>query len=263
MGEKATKTKFTIKKDNYQDFIDKLDDLTKIGDSIKLKIDEEDIFMYSMMSSGHSILSFKNYLMKTKDYFEFKNNFDTTISIIIPSAKKFVKNLNFTKESEKIILEISSKVDPDDDNILLGRSLQVVGDKIKINWMSGENYEMRDLDKSFIEKKLDLVFRKWFFNINKSEFTDVKKLSSINSDRIINISILDGKVILSEKAAWEFEIGSIDESRSADLKLNKKFLNCINDTEVIEFSIYDNFMLIKDDNSNLMLSYEQDFSDDI
>lgn len=263
MTEKITKTKFTIKNDNFQDFIDKLDDLTKIGDSIKLKIDNDDIFIYSMMLSGHSILSFKNYLMKTKDYLESKKELDATISIIIPNAKKFVKNLNFTKDSEKIILEISSKVDPDNENILLGRSLQVVGDKIKINWMSGENYEMRDIDKSFIETKLDLIYRKWFFIITKSEFTDVKKLSSINSDRIINISILDGKVILSENAAWEFEIGSINDCRSADLKLNKKFLSCINDADVIEFSIYDNFMLIKDDNSNLMLSYEQDFSDDI
>jgi hypothetical protein len=44
--------------------------------------------------------------------------------------------------------------------------------------------------------------------------------------------------------------------------LNKRFLTCITDSKDIEFSIFDNFMLIQDENSNLMLSFEQDFSDD-
>jgi hypothetical protein len=45
--------------------------------------------------------------------------------------------------------------------------------------------------------------------------------------------------------------------------LNKKFLSCINDSaDKIEFNIFENFMLVKDENSNLMLSFEQDFSDD-
>ena len=44
--------------------------------------------------------------------------------------------------------------------------------------------------------------------------------------------------------------------------LNKKFLSCINDSKDVEFSIFDNFMLVQEQNSNLMLSFEQDFSDD-
>jgi hypothetical protein len=40
-------------------------------------------------------------------------------------------------------------------------------------------------------------------------------------------------------------------------------LNCINDSlSTIEFSMFETFILIKDEQSNLMLSYEQDFSDD-
>ena len=44
--------------------------------------------------------------------------------------------------------------------------------------------------------------------------------------------------------------------------LNKKFLNCINEINDIEFSIFETFMLVKDNNSNLMLSFEQSFDDD-
>ena len=75
--------------------------------------------------------------------------------------------------------------------------------------------------------------------------------------------VVEGKVLLSERAAWEMEIGSIESTRSANLILNKKFLSCINDSvESIEFSIFDTFMLVKDDYSNLMLSFEQDFEDE-
>jgi hypothetical protein len=258
----ADKAKFKINSDKFVDFISKLDDLTKIEDTIKLKIDNDNILMYSMMSSGQTMLAFKNYLVNTRDYLEYGDDLGYSIDIIIANAKKFVKNLNFIKDSEKITFEITYKESPDDDTIMNGRSLQIVGGKLKVNWIAGEHYEMRDINKGALSQRLNLKNRKWFFNINKSEFSDVKKLSSINSERIINISVLSGKVTLSERASWELEIESIDDDRSASLMLNKKFLSCINEMDNIQFSIFETFMLVRDENSNLMLSFEQDFSDD-
>ena len=40
----ADKVKFKINSDKFVDFISKLDDLTKIEDTIKLKIDNDNIF---------------------------------------------------------------------------------------------------------------------------------------------------------------------------------------------------------------------------
>jgi hypothetical protein len=208
------------------------------------------------------MLAFKNYLVNTRDYLEYVDDLEYSIDIIIANAKKFVKNLNFIKDSDKITFEISYKESPDDQTIMNGRSLQIVGGKLKVNWIAGEHYEMRDINKIALSQRLDLKNRKWNFNINKSEFYDIKKLSSINSERIINIEVLNGKVILSERAAWELEIKSIDDERNASLMLNKKFLNCINEINDIEFSIFETFMLVKDNNSNLMLSFEQSFDDD-
>lgn len=257
-----SKIKFKINNDRFSSLIERLDDLTKIDDTIKMKIDNDHILIYSMLSSGQTMLAFKNYLINTKEYLEFSGDLDYSFDIIIANAKKFVKNLNFINGCEKITLEITYKESQDDDSIMSARSLQVVGGKLKVNWIAGEHYEMRDINKDALKQRLDLKFRKWFFVINKSEFSDVKKLSSINSDRIINISVVDGKVVLSEKAAWELELESIDDDRNASLMLNKKFLSCINEMDNIEFSIFENFMLVKSENSNLMLSMEQDFSDD-
>jgi hypothetical protein len=258
----ANKVKFKIKSEKFTDFISKLDDLTKIEDTIKLKIDNDNILMYSMMG-GNVMLAFKNYLINTRDYFDYGDDLEYSIDIIIANGKKFVKNLNFIKDSDKVTMEITYKESPDDDTIMTGRSLQVVGGKLKVNWMAAEHFEMRDINKVALKQRLDLKGRKWNFSISKSDFSDVKKLSSINGERIININIINGKVLLSENAAWELEIDSIDVDRNANLMLNKKFLSCISDEmENIEFNIFETFMLIKDDISNLMLSFEQDFSED-
>ena len=70
-----------------------------------------------------------------------------------------------------------------------------------------------------------------------------------------------GIVKITETSAWELEIDEI-EDRNANFILNKKFLSCINERDEITFHIFESFMLIKDEDSNLMLSFEQDWSED-
>jgi len=121
------------------------------------------------------------------------------------------------------------------------------------------------MNKKKLDQGLNLKNSIWSFNITKSDFTDIKKLSSINGERILRIGVKNGKVLVSETSAWELEIDEIDAERNSSLILNKKFLGCINDEADIKFHIFENFMLVKHEDSNLMLSFEQDFSseDDI
>ncbi len=259
----ANKVKFKVNTDNFSKLIDKLSDLTVIDDTIKLKIDSEDILMFSTLKSGQTMLAFKNHLIHTKDYIEY-DDFEHSIDIILPNAKKLVKNLQFLKGSEKINIEFTYKESQDDDTLMSARSMQVTGNKLKINWIAAEHYEMRDnISKTALKQRLDTKYKKWSFQINKSDFSDVKKLSNINSDRVISIDIKEGEVVLSEKSSWELKIDSIEKERNASLMLNKKFLSCINDSsDEVEFFIFENFMLIKDEESNLMLSFEQTFDDE-
>lgn len=256
----ANKLKLTFNSDKISEFIDRLEDLTKIEDTIKLKIDSDNILIYSILG-GNVMLAFKNFLLKTDEFFKF-NEFDYTLDVILANSKKFVKNLQFLKSSEKVTIEFTYKESNDDDNVMNARSIQVVGGKLKVNWLAGEHYELRDINKVSLKSNLDIKKRKWSFKISKNDFSDVKKLSNINSDRIINITIDSGRVVFSEKAAWELEIDSIEDDRNSNLMLNKRFLSCISDDKEVEFSIFDNFMLVQEENSNLMLSFEQDFSDD-
>lgn len=257
----ADKIKLTIKNEKFQDLIDKLSDLTSIDDTIKLKIDNKNILMYSMLG-GNVMLAFKNFEVNTHDYFEVKDDLEFTYDVIIANCNKFVKNLEFLKAQSKVTLSLSCKESQDDANVMCARSVQVTGGKLKVNWLAAERYEMRDINKDILKQRLDLKNRKWSFTITKEDFSDVKKLSNINSDKIISINVVDGEVTFSEKAAWELKV-SDTEKKSASLIFNKRFFKCIDSNpEEIEFNMFESFMLIKDNNSNLMLSYEQDFSDD-
>lgn len=257
----SNKTKLKIKKERFSEFIDKLVDLTGISDSIKLKIDKDHIMMYSTLG-GAVMLAFKNHLIKTTDIFEWDDEDDTRIDLIIVSAKKFVKNLNFLRESEKLTLDITHKPSPDDEKLLYARSIQINGGRLKVNWIAGEQFDMRDIDKTVLSERLNLTYRKWNFVIEQADFSDIKKLSSINDGKLLNINVTNGKVVISEQAAWELQVSKVDESRNSTMILNKKFLKCIDDSKDVDFSIFENFMLIKDDTTNLMLSYEQDFTEE-
>lgn len=259
----ANKIKFNINGDKFGDFVSKLTDLSGIDDSVRLKIDNKDILMYSILGRN-VLLAFKNFLVPTRDVLQIEDELDYQLDLIIPNVKKFVKNLGLIKDYDKVKIELSYKESYDDDSIYLVRYFQVSSGRFKINWIGGEHgNETRDINKKMLSKNLDLKNRKWFFALTNEDFLDIKKLSSINSERIINVNVNDGKVNLSEKSAWDLEVDNIESDRNSTLILNKRFLSCINDKmDKVEFSIFETFMLVKDNDSNLMLSFEQDFNDD-
>ena len=260
----SNKLNILIKPDNFSDLISKIDDLCKISDTIKMKIDSQNILIYSMMGTENIILAFKNYDLKTEDYFDIKEDIEYTLNIIITSAKKFVKNLAFIKTSEKIQMEVTHKFDDDDTNSD-ARLVQIKNGKFKLQIQTGENTEIRDLNKTMLSQKLNLKNKKWSFNISNSDFLDVKKLSSINSDdsrRILHLNIENNIVKLSELSIWELEVDEITE-KDKHLMFNKSFLGCINDNgKDVQFHVFETFILIKDDISNLMISFEQNFEND-
>ena len=82
----ASKLNIQIKPDKFSDFLDKLVDLAKISDTIKLKIDSENILMYSIVGDT-ILLAFKSYLIDTSEYIDVKEELENTLDIIISGSK--------------------------------------------------------------------------------------------------------------------------------------------------------------------------------
>lgn len=254
-----TKISLKLKSANFTDFVNKLQDLSQIDDTIKIKLESEKTLIYSMISNDVSVLALKSYTLNTKDYFE---NFtkEETVDFIITSSGKFVKNLKFFNTEKQIKLDLVCKPMPENDSLLHVRSAQFSNEKLKISCIGGEQYKIRDINLNVLNTRLNPKLSKWNFKISRNDFSDVKKLSSINSeDKTLYINVNSNKVTMSEPSKWELEIDEINH-KNEQLIFNKKYLSNINDNnEIIYFTIFESFILIKDDISNLMLSFETDF----
>jgi hypothetical protein len=258
----ASKLSLKFVKNNFTDLLSKLQDLTNIKDVIKLKIDKDQILMYSMLSNDVATLALKSYLVNTSDYIENFNQ-DGVYDFVITSATKFVKNLKFFNSDDSIKLDIIFKPLPDDEDTLHIRSAQISSGKLKISCVGGEEFKIRDIGKTQLEARLNPKNCKWDFQVSQSDFADVRKLCGINNESVImNINVNDGVVTMSENSKWELEVDRIP-SRNTNIVFGKKYLSNI-DTEnpTIKFYIFETFILVKDDNSNLLLSFEQDFTTD-
>jgi len=252
------KLKIQLNPTKISDLISHIEDLNQIGDTIKLKIDKENIHLYSMM--GETImLAFKNFILTTPEYFDFKEDF--LLNIIIVDTDKFVKNLKLLKTDNKIEWEVvyrHTNSDKEGD----ARVLIIKNGKFKLQPACGEEMEIKDLTKERIKKFQDLKNRKWSFKITASDFSDIKKLANINRDeskKTINIEAEGGRVILTETSNWELEVDEIEDPDKYKIVINKSFLSSIKPKEEITFHIFENFILLKDVNESLMISFEQTF----
>ncbi len=253
-----SKLNLVFKSDKFPDLLQKMEDLSKIGDIIKIKIDQENILIYSMLGES-IILAFKNYLLTTEDY--IKGNLpDQVLNIIIPNSKKFVRSLSFIKLDSDIKSEIEYKIE---DDSIQARFVQIKSGKLKISTGCGENMEIKDIPKEALLQKLNLKNKKWSFNVVRSDFSDIKKLSSINSEgKILHLNSTNGEVILSETSLWEISVDKIDDSENRHLIISKSYLSNIDDSEdEVSFHVFESFLLVKNDISHLMISFEQSFED--
>ena len=251
--------KCALNPDKFSDFVSVISDLSKIDDSIKLKISEDKTMVYSLDGGNNNIiLAFKNYLLKTEDIF-VGLDVEEDIDLIIPNSKKFVKNLGFFDTKEKISVVLNVK--PMSDGGLEARSIQITNKKLKINWMAAEQYTVKDIPYKSLVKLLDLDNKKLSFNIDRKDFDDVKKLANINGSTLIEVSSdQDGVITMSEQSSWELEVDKIESSERLNYNVNKKFLSSVNDgTEPVNFHLFPNFLLVKDDTCNLMVSFEQSY----
>jgi len=259
------KQNFIVKSDKFGDFLDKIGDITKISDTIRLKIDKDDTLMYGTIGET-SILAFKNYIVKTNQYFDFKD-FDFTLDYVILDAKKFTKKLNLL--NGEAIMDLTYKDHPDNDDIKIVRSLTIKDKKLTLSNVGGEPYKIRDINKTMLSSKLKASNASWSFNVPVEDFNSIKKLSSIDSDdKTINITVNnDGLVSFGENAKWSLDVSNT-EVENESLVFGKKYLSCINigNNDDVSFNVFETFILIKnidtDSESNLMLSFEQSYDDE-
>lgn len=261
----TNKLGFVFSPEKFSDFLKKLKDLASIDECIKIKIDKEMIFMYSIKSdpSSAAMVALKSFTLNTADYIQF--NEDYTLDYVISNSPKLIKSLNIFMIGDEITdsvkLDIVFNKDAEAMHV---RSGIFTSGKLKISCIGSELFKIRDVSHETLESRLDPDYSQWNFVVNKSELVSIKKLSSIytTESSVIEVTSIDGTVTFNEGARWELDIAQSEDKEYHKLTFIKKYLSNIDENKGdIIFYVYDTFILVKDDISNLMLSYEQSWSD--
>lgn len=263
MSNKSKKMTLNLNQRYFPDFINKIQDLSNISDVVKLKITNENTLMYSMKANENAVLALKSYNLPTSNYFDGFEE-EGTFDFIIINSPKLIKGLKFFDIDTKIKMNIIYKEHYDNEGTMQIRSTQFTNGKLKISQIGGEDDRIRDLNAELIDDRTNIENSEFGFQIERKDFIDMKKLSSIDSeDKIFSIDIEKGKVLANEPQKWELHVGDIDETIDSSIVFNKKYLSNINsDMDTIDFYMFETFILVKDNISNLMLSFEQSWDED-
>jgi len=259
----SKKLSLKLNKRFFPDLITKIQDLSNINDVVKLKIENDKVLMYSMKANDTAVLALKSYILPTTNYFDDFNQ-DYLFDFVIVNAPKFIKSLKFFDIDTQIKMDVIYKPHHENEDVMQIRSAQFSNGKLKISTIGGEDDKIRDLNAELIETRTDIDNANFNFQITRNDFNDIKKLCAIDSeDKILSIDIENGSITASETSKWELQVGQIDESVNSKIVFNKKYLSNINaDMDMIDFHMFETFILVKDNISNLMLSFEQTFDDD-
>lgn len=258
---RMSKLNFFFNKDKFEDFIRKLDDLSKISNTVKLKIDNDDILMYTVLGDS-AIYAFKNYTLNTSDYLVLKDDLECTFDLILDDIKKVVKNFKFFNCDSHIKSSLSYK-ESGVDNVMYVRTLKLNDNRFSTNHIGSEPFKIRDISKTNLNIILDERKVAWSFDISKEDFMDIKKLASINNEEKIISIYKDGNDLkFGESSKWDLKVGEISEEHG-DIIFIKKYLNSVNiDKDIMTFKVFPSFLLYVGEDTNLMMAFEQKFDDD-
>lgn len=260
MSTKNNTIKLSFKNNNFDDLVTKLKDLSSLNPKIKIKIDSTNIFMYSLITATGTVqktLGLKSFILNTADYIDGIDD-DMNMELVILEGVKFVRQLQFIETEQPIKFDVITKKTSDDiDHV---RSITITNKKLKIMSVGGELHVIKDVPLAIFEKMLDPSLRECYFTIHGEELADIKKMSAIFPETVINIEIRDGKVAFAEYGKWNVDICDIDYNQNKTITFLKKYLSNVNiNEETLDVGIYKTYILITDNCSKLMLSFEQDF----
>jgi len=264
MAKRITTSNITYKitLDSLANVIDKIKDLTKLDKRVLLKFDNNDLLLYSMVGKNNGIHGFKNHILKIKDIFSsIKGEIEEdNLKYSIEDAKRFVTSIIvFVKymKSQGIEDELTFKLTYNDDNFV--EKLLIQNKKSKEETMGGDpSCFTQAIDIEQINDAMDIDQSEYSFSLKKEDFDYIKSKTIIEKDNdILYLNVKDNKINIGENR-WEHNICDIEGVEDTTISFPKRYFKCINydNTNEMILYVFDTFILVKGDNTNLMIAIE-------
>jgi len=251
MADKTLTMNMSI--DNFRYFISFTKELSLIDPTIILSISDDIVVSYSFVGKNiNDIHAFKTVISKTNEIFNKTKVIEDKIVFIIKDSKKFVRNLsNFIDFNEDIKFKIS--YDEQDNN---ANYINISNSKLRLKEICGDpimmSKEITKEDIDFLTNKNSSLFN---FQLTEMEFKKIKRMSTIeNTNDILYININDGELFMGENK-WEMKICDMDKP-NLSVSFPKKYFNTLSFKENSKIYLFENYILVSDDNSDLMIVLE-------
>ena len=244
--------KFSMSLAQMTFFLDKVHDLLSIDDEILLKINNDNILLYSIVGEKMNVNAFKSFIFKTNEIFSFANDIPKEIRFIITAGGKFESTLkNYLDYKEDIQCEFFMNDDTYADNFKFKNS------KLKLSINGGDVRGMNTtIDIEKINKTLNKDNIDFKFALDKNSYAKIKKIASIDAENdILYLNIRDKKLTIGEHG-WDLQICEIDHD-DLSITFPKKYFKSITFSEdEINVYVFDTFILVDNLNTNLLIALE-------
>ena len=244
--------KFSISLTQLNFFLEKVHDLLSIDDEILLKINNDNILLYSIVGEKMNVNAFKSFVFKTNEVFTFTDELPKEIRYIISNGSKFETTLrNYLDYKEDIYCEFFMNDDTYADNFKFKNS------KLRLGINGGDVRGMNTtIDIEKINKTLNKDNIDFKFILDKNSYAKIKKIASIdNENDILSLVIHKNRLTIGE-GGWDLHICDIEHD-NLTLNFPKKYFKSITFTEdEINVYVFDTFILIDNLNTNLLIALE-------
>lgn len=250
MSDVTYKFTMTIAQMNF--FLDKVHDLLAIDDEVLLKINKDNILLYSIVGEKMNVNAFKSFIFKTSEIFTFDDEILKEIRFIITNGSKFENTLkNYLDYQEDIKCEFFMNDDTYADNFKLKNS------KLKLSVNGGD---VRGMNTTIDIEKINNTLNKdnidFKFLLDKNSYAKIKKIAAIDSENdILTLNIEENSLSIGENT-WNLKICDV-EHEDLSITFPKKYFKSITFTEEnINVYVFDTFLLIDNQNTNLLIALE-------
>ena len=256
---KEEKIVLQFKSDKFKKLLARIGDLGKINPMVKIKIDKDNILMYSRAGTNTVIQAFKSAIYDTSEFITINDDFEKcaliqeeSLDFIVLECATFINNCTIMlKDDSDIMCKLT--IDP-----IYGyaRKMTLSNGIVELNFVSGDYTLIKNITKEEIETKFDVELADFSFSMVAEKLNDIRKFSVINKSETINIKVKKGKVTFSE-TKWKMVVAEVDYD-DCQYVLNKKLLKSIEKEENITLYMFPTYILIKQNNVNIIIGFEID-----
>jgi hypothetical protein len=248
MSSNLQSYEFFIEKDNLEEILKCIADLSKINPMVKVKLDEDDVLFYSRAGTDMTIPAFKSFQYPIANFIRTLE--PQVLDFIVLNGSNFVKNCALFLDKDE---EIAGKL-MYNQNAKVANQLYLTNEKLNFNFISGDYTQIKDITKTQIAERMNPDNSNFSFTMSGDVFAEIKKLVTLNKSEVINIRTKKGKLEFYDKR-WSLKVADVQVDD--DLwTFNNKYLKSIDASDEIKINMFDQFLLIKENNVNLMIGLE-------